>query len=478
LIHRRLFAGLVIGLLSLSLGSAGAAPIEPLPDGDNPAHFDCLGYRWATDPTPGTPEWTDRDRENQYCSLQRYVDRTFQPLGNTAPTYGQDPYRFPFRPGTAGTRFRFDQPVVPGITSLELYRPCPTDPSVCPDLPAGLKRFDPPYPVVVVFHGFTASKELHRWTTQVLAEEGYMAIAVNGSIPYPNGVSISAPNSQDAANGSRILDWLAAGQGLAAQADADRVGFAGHSQGGAAVLSYQGDARVSALVVYDGGTTAAANNASQPVMYQGEDGIAFTFSPPTAANGDGTARTTPEAAEGYSALRSRNVDTMGLSFRAWTHTDYNGNGGPAGNRWAELTSNYFTLAWFDRFIKGKLVLPAGAAERAYRQSIAQDAYDRLRVTPGKLFDDSADRHNISMGFWDPALAASSLDPVFGGNVIYTLEGTPIRNRLSFYAPSVCFISVPDYINGSDGSPGSSVAARADSTVAGDMRLQGCPQIAQ
>src|SRR5205807_8310650 len=118
-------------------------------------------------------------------------------------------------------------------------------------------------------------------------------------------------------------------------------------------------------------------------------------------------------ASGYSTLRGHHVDTMGLSFRAWTHTDYNGNGGPAGNRWAELTSNYFTLAWFDRYLKGKLavdpqrhVITSGgrtpAQERAYRQAIAQDAYNRLLLSPSKLFDDSVDIHNISMGFWDRA----------------------------------------------------------------------------
>jgi hypothetical protein len=223
--------------------------------------------------------------------------------------------------------------------------------------------------------------------------------------------------------------------------------------------------------------------------------VAFTFAPPTASNANGTAETTPEAASGFGDLRSRNVDTMGLSFRAWVHTDYNGNGGPAGNRHAELTSNYFTLAWFDRYLKGKLVLDANgnvvasdgrteAEERAYRQALAR-AYDRLRVTPTKAFDDSVDLHSISMGFWDPAKALSSptLDPGLGGNVTYTLEGTPIWWRLSFYAPSVCFISAPNYTGGSDTSwGGTDVAARADSTVDasqglyGDMRLAGCPQV--
>src|SRR5947208_3590867 len=160
----------------------------------------------------GTSVWTDRDQENQFCSTQRYIDRSFQPMGDTAPTYGQDPYRIPNLPGNAGTRFRFDTPAIPGIgtasaglPAAKVYRPCPsTGPDQCSNMPPGLQAFDPPYPVVVVFHGFTASMQLHRWTTQVLAEAGYMAIAVNGTWPYP----VSAPNSQTAANRSAILDWI------------------------------------------------------------------------------------------------------------------------------------------------------------------------------------------------------------------------------------------------------------------------------
>ena len=131
-------------------------------------------------------------------------------------------------------------------------------------------------------------------------------------------------------------------------------------------------------------------------------------------------------------------------------------------------------------MKAKLVLDADGnvvtsggrtetEERAYRQAFAQDAYDRLRVTPDELFDDSVDIHNISMGFWDPVKAATSpaANPGLGGNVTYTLAGTPIWWRLSFYAPSVCFISVPDYVGGSKvswGGGASDVAASADSTV--------------
>src|SRR5438552_16837713 len=110
--------------------------------------------------------------------------------------------------------------------------------------------------------------QLHRWTTQVLAEGGYLAIAVNAPWPYP----VSAPNSQTATNGSAIRDWINSADGQAMGADANRVGFAGHSQGGAVFLSFQGDPRVSAMVCYVGGTTAAAHDRFHQIMYLGEGG--------------------------------------------------------------------------------------------------------------------------------------------------------------------------------------------------------------
>ncbi len=88
---------------------------------------------------------------------------------------------------------------------------------------------------------------------------------------------------------------------------------------------------------------------------------------------------------------------------------------------------------------------------------------------------SADKHNISMGFWDPAKAEAAGDALFGGNVPYSIEGTWTLERLSPFYRIFCSVSVPDYVNGSDGRPGSAVAARADSGADGDMRLTGCVQ---
>ena len=99
----------------------------------------------------------------------------------------------------------------------------------------------------------------------------------------------------------------------------------------------------------------------------------------------------------------------------------------ATSRYGELVSLYYTIAWFDRYLRGTA-----------DSSIAEDAFARLTAP---VFDDSADIHNISQGFYDPiaALASANLD---AGNVPYRLEGMPTSNRLSFYFRSKCDIGVP------------------------------------
>ena len=459
---KRKTIALVLAALALPVAAAFGAPVDSF---QTITGIDCTGPE--VDAKPGTDEFRARDERNQRCASQRTYDRSAQPLGNTAATYGQDPYRVPSR--SDGKRFRYSTPAIDGVPSVEIYRPCAK--GTCSGMPPELKTYEPPYPVAVVVHGFTASKELHRMNTQEFAEAGYLAIGVNGTWPNP----VSAPNSSSHEIVDNVLKWLYARKGEAAEADLNRLGMAGHSQGGAVTSSFQGDPRVKAMIIWDGGTTASAQNRTQPMMYQTAEGgfatpNAFTDFPNTV-----------EAAAGYSDLRGRNVDTYAITGRAMVHVDFNGSGGPGANRLWESTSNYYNLAWFDRYLKGKLVLTGhetpreAAAERAYRQGIAQDAYNRLLAT---RFDNSVDIHNISMGLWDPDKAAAAGDPLYGGNVPYKIQGLRTADRLSFYYRHACYVSVPDYVHGGSGEPTDAVpaAARADSTVNGDIRTKGCPGV--
>jgi hypothetical protein len=81
----------------------------------------------------------------------------------------------------------------------------------------------------------------------------------------------------------------------------------------------------------------------------------------------------------------------------------------------EAVSTYYTLAWFDRYLKGR------TDPRA-----ARDGYRRLTAN---FFDDSNDRHNISQGVFDPLLVEQAQD-AYGGYRPYLLAGLPVRDQLA------------------------------------------------
>lgn len=483
---------LVTTLVVLSLAPLASA--EPIDTWESVVGIDCVGDRFNPvredgtkdpngDPLPGSPEWIERDNERLQCDNQRDHDRRPHPTASlTTARYGEDWYRQPFL--YDDVRFRYDYfPTGTGpggVPAMEIYRPCSNEPGSCPDLPEGLDRFDGPYPVVIIHHGFIAQMTQHRYNAQAFAEAGYLAITVNGTHP-----ATGAPNVQRNVNADLVMDWLAsdASGEIGDSADLERIATAGHSQGAAAALSYQGDPRVDTILAWDGGDSIADVNTSQPIMYQRTDG-AFSAQQNTARTDYPAGR--DRGLETYLKHTERGLDVYHVTLRATNHIDWNGNGvgSLAGNRLAELVINYYNLAWLDRQLKGELVFDeAGnvitfegrteAEERAYRQAQAQDAFDRLTAMK---FDDSADKHNISMGFYDPIQHTASGDPLYGGNVPYSIEGLWVTDRLAQEYRSFCSVSVPDYVGGSDGSPGSPVAASADSGADGDVRFTGCPVV--
>ena len=270
------------------------------------------------------------------------------------------------------------------------------------------------------------------------------------------------------------------------EADLDRVAFTGHSQGAGVSLGYQGDPRVHAIIAWDGGDTIAAVNCTTgpcaPIMYQRTDG---GFATPSARVDYPSDRT--RGLPTYTSHKQRGMDVFHFTNRATVHTDWNGYGvGLAGNRYAELVINYHNLAWLDRHLRGKLAFAANGSvktyagrtavqERAFRQVIADDAFERLTA---RYFDDSADEHNVSMGFWDPDLALASPTDPYAGNVPVTVEGLEIRDRYSPYFYGYCRVTVPDYVNGGSGKPGDTVppARVADTGPEGDLRFEGCPEL--
>jgi dienelactone hydrolase len=440
----------VLAAIAVLVGLAGpTAPAAGQRQSTDPV--DCEGP--APEARPDTPEWSARDRDNMFCAGERHLDQMRHPLSGApfsasmfglAPASLTDEYREPSR--NDNVRFRFDTATITNRAgeglAAEIYRPCAR--GTCHGMPGSLRTFEPRYPAVVVLHGGGSRKELHWWSSQTLAEAGYMVVAFDGA-------ASNRENTQD------VLSWLLATPGRPtgkgqhnpfwSQLDRRRIGIAGHSMGGqlASVLGQQ-DRRISTIVSWDRGTgLALPETLTKPTLFFIADYAcqanpvcqpeSYPQPPPDPRGPGGRGRE-------YEIVRAAGVDSMKVAMRAATHLDWTPSE-PSGNRYVETTSVYYTLAWFDRYLKGD-------------RSLAGDAFRRLTAS---RFDDSADRHDISQGFYDPARAAAAGDP-YAGNVPYRIGGTPVGNRMSFYFPSKCYLTVPGHED-----------LRA---ISPDIRRTGCP----
>ena len=448
--RRRPSRSVAWSVVVLAATLAVALPASAPAQGSNPV--DCEGP--AADAAPGTPQWYLREANSIFCATQRHHDQALHPVsplpasGETfglAPMYFTDAYREPSRHD--GKRFRFREVTITNRAgtglATEIYRPCRR--GTC-DLPNELRTFEPKYPAVIVLHGGGSRKELHWWSSQTLAEAGYMAVTFNGA-------------AGDRANAEDVLDWLfstpskptPAGEfnPFWRQLDRKRVGLAGHSMGGqtASVLG-QEDPRIRSIVSWDRGTGLALpekNKLHTPTLFFVGD-YACQANPicqpepylePPQGEGPG------ERGREYDIVAAAGVDAMKVVLRASTHLDWTLSE-PAGNRYAESVSVYYTLAWFKRYLRG-----------AGHGRVAKNAFELLTAN---RFDHSADRRNISQGLFDPVAAAQNPTDPYAGNVPYSIDGLRVADRLSFYFPSKCQLHRPGH---------------ARRIVSNDLRARGC-----
>ena len=415
------------------------------------AEPDCTGP--AGDPAPGTSDWDRREQENEYCATQRNADTGSNPayqaalLQQPSPTRdanGMDPFRDPAL--WNGSRFRFEEvsfesaegKSFPGL----LFRPCDAS---CRDRPAGLQSYAPPYPAVVIMHGGAASQESYMWGAEGLAEAGYMVLTLSigrtADSHYEDTKSaldylLSTP-SKPAPGGAVNPRW--------ADLDRDRIGLAGHSAGGVAVSRLgQEDPRVDALVSWDraqSGPMPPDLQLRTPALFLTADFncqrvpvcLPERYSSPPDPLGPG------DKDEDFQRVRAAGIDTMKISLRAATHLDFTEFPQANGSRYGVVTALYYTIAWFDRYLKGR-----------------DDALRRLIATE---FDRSADVHYISGGRFDQANAR---------NLPAQIAGQPVPDRLSFHFRSAYWLAGGRYVC-EDMRAGCRTPDRAPSTRCADKR---------
>jgi hypothetical protein len=114
---------------------------------------------------------------------------------------------------------------------------------------------------------------------------------------------------------------------------------------------------------------------------------------------------------------------MQVTFRGATHLTYSYVPYvlPA-SELAERFASYYTVAWFDRYLKGN--------NTAFKRLTAQQ------------FDSSADTDSIGAGTYDAQLALQDPTNPYSGNVPYTIAGLPVRNVVSFYYMSQYSLTNP------------------------------------
>jgi alpha-beta hydrolase superfamily lysophospholipase len=423
----------------------------------------------AGDPAPNTPEWIQRDTQNQYCAGLRIRDQLASPafgFGNVtqgAALYAEqatDQLADPSHPRGGITT------LVPGSRSADPFRTIKrwTEAGLGRVAPVKFKALDgatlrghifmPPagvprprrgYPGVVITDGSVQGyQELYYWAAEDLAAAGYMVMTydVQGqgasdlapeNCPDPSNPSAGCPgvpyqqnyNFYQGAEDSLSFFLSTAKSPFGGSSnpysgdlDTARVGLAGHSLGAAAVsVVGQCDKRVKAIAAWDNlseikdcsGVTIPAQYKSTKLIHA--PALALTndygfWTQPTLTPPD------PETKQaGYKQVKAAGLDAQIVAFRGATHLTYTYI--PLvfqANELSERMASYFTTAWFDLQLRG-------------------DRTGLGRLT-ARTFDDSADVHSIGAGVYDPQ-AVDPADP-FSGNIPYKIKGIKVADAVSFY----------------------------------------------
>jgi dienelactone hydrolase len=421
----------------------------------------------AGDPAPGTPEWFQRDTQNQYCAGLRirdqlaspafgfanltqgaalYAEQTTEQLGDPSHPRGgittlvpgsrsADPFRTvkrwteQGRGRVAPVRFK----ALDGATLRgHVFMP-----------PASVRRPKRGYPGVVITDGsIQAYQELYYWAAEDLATHGYMVMVYdvqgqgssdllpencNGPSDCPGVPYQQNYNFYQGAEDS-LSFFLSDSNPYFTSLDRNRVGIAGHSLGAAAVTNVgQCDSRVKTVVAWDNlGVVKDCSGVTVPAAYKPSQ---LLHAPALALTNDYGFWTQPATSPpdphskmaGYNQIKAAGLDAQIVAFRGATHLTYTYI--PLvfqANELSERMASYYTLAWFDAHLKGD-----------------KTAFARLTATK---FDDSADTDSIGAGVYD-ATAADPTDP-FSGNVPYKIGGIGVANAVSFYYQSAYALHDP------------------------------------
>jgi len=472
-VSRRLLAVAVLaGAFGLLAGSTASSALD-VAKNPRPMSASDVCAAPPSDPAPGTAEWRDREVVNLDCMRQGSEDALANPEYVAAfdamrtewaqePGHGAEVRGDPLRhPATRwdGVRGRHQQVWIAtlggGRMSAELFAPLGPCRGKCPRLPQGLRREQPPYPVIVLLHGGGAAKEMFWNTAEVVAEHGYLVLVVDANFdpiaggkppdPPPDepGFLFAARNALDYALATPERE-TAAGEHNPwwKLAETERVGLIGSSLG-AVTLDYLGqiDERVDTIVAYDSceyvlealgaagpDVSSISPNGggcrSRPAPLTPEQlrtsRLGFNADYHTPADTPRSSPPDPHHKDEYTrALVAQGIDAMQVAVRASAHADVaddqpGATRATSQSRHGQAAMNYYTLAWLDYQLRGGEL---AARVRACRRLTAS------------TFDDFADAYQIGTGRYEPRI----------GNVPETIGGLPVPARLSYLFASSLFL---------------------------------------
>jgi alpha-beta hydrolase superfamily lysophospholipase len=470
----RRFLAACLACACAAIGSGAASAFADAPVGVDQS---CLVP--AGRPAPGSPEWQQRDTQNQYCATLRlrdqfaspafgfgntteggslWVDQASQQAGEPAHPHGgvttlapgsqaADPFRTLSRWTEAG-RGRVAPIKFTALDGAQLrghvFLP-----------PATVRKPKGGYPGVVITDGSVQAYEnLYYWAAEDLAAGGYMVMTYDvqgqgdsdlfpANCPDPSNPAVSCPgvpyqqnyNFYQGAEDS-LSFFLASAKHPSGGSynpwfrslDRTRIAVAGHSLGAAAVsVVGQCDKRVKTLVAWDNlsaikdcsGVTIPSRYRSKALIHAPALALTndYAFNPqPMSSPPDPHARD-----KGYQQIAATGLDAQIVAFRNATHLTYSYI--PAAlpaNELSERMASYYTRAWLDLELRRD---PAG-----------------FRRLTARKFDKSADRYSIGAGVYDPT-AADPKDP-YSGNVPYKIAGIPVADAASFYYESEYSLNDP------------------------------------
>jgi hypothetical protein len=157
-----------------------------------------------------------------------------------------------------------------------------------------------------------------------------------------------------------------------------------------------------------------------PTLWYGTDYTFPTFATPRLP---GTHVVAQQHQPAYEQLVKAGVDSMAITPRASTHYEWDQQsavGSLPASRYGQITSIYYTVAWYDWFLKHKR--------------------SGLRRLTARHFDGSADVHSIGAGTYDFIKALLHPTDPAAGNVPYKISGLCVANTMSFYYASAYWLN--------------------------------------